>query len=190
MSSTSLSVSARMTRSSPLLAAFNDCLPRAQPGFSSEDRRVKACAMANDSIRKRLIGTWRLVAVETEDISTGEKFPAWGDNPAGFINYAPDGRMMVINVRSDRKKPAGAVPSAAEAADLFMSMLAYAGTYTIDGNEVTHHIEISWNEAWSGSHQVRIARFDGNRVHLSTRPSPDLASGRMSVRTMTWERLQ
>jgi hypothetical protein len=145
--------------------------------------------MSNDATRERLIGTWRLIAVETEDLATGEKSEGWGPNPLGFINYAPDGRMMVMNLRSDRDKPAGAVPSPSEAANLFKSMLAYAGTYSLDGNHVTHHIEISWNEAWSGTDQVRIARFDGNRVHLSTKPSPDLASGRMSVRTMTWEKL-
>jgi hypothetical protein len=145
--------------------------------------------MTDESNRRRLIGTWRLVAVQTEDLATGEKFDAWGSAPAGFINYAPDGRMMVINVRSDRTRPAGAVPTPVEAAELFKSMLAYTGTYTIDGNEVTHHIEISWNEAWTGTHQARIARFEGNRVHLQTKPSPDLANGRMSVRTMTWEKL-
>lgn len=146
--------------------------------------------MANDGNRERLIGTWRLVTVETVDLATGERSESWGANPLGYINYAPDGRMMVMNMRKDRSKPAGAVPTSAEAADLFKSMLAYAGTYSLDGDEVTHHIEISWNEAWSGTHQVRIARFDGNRVHLSTKPSPDLANGRMSVRTMTWEKLR
>jgi hypothetical protein len=146
--------------------------------------------MANDDHRARLIGTWRLIAVETEDLATGKKSDSWGPDPLGFINYAPDGRMMVINVRRDRARPASAVPTAAEAADLFKGMLAYAGTYSIAGDEVTHHIEISWNEAWSGTDQVRIARFDGDRVHLSTRPSPDLANGRMSVRTMTWEKLK
>ncbi len=145
--------------------------------------------MANDGNRERLIGTWRLVDVETEDLANGQKSKSWGPEPLGFINYAPNGRMMVMNLRSDRKKPSSAVPTAAEAADLFKSMLAYAGTYTLDGNTVTHHIEISWNEAWSGTQQLRIARFDGNRVHLSTKPSPDIANGRMSVRTMTWEKL-
>jgi hypothetical protein len=145
--------------------------------------------MANDSNRAHLIGTWRLIAVETEDLTTGVKSEGWGPNPLGYINYAPDGRMMVINARSDRKRPAGTVPTSDEAADLFKGVLAYAGTYSLNGNEVTHHIDISWNEAWTGTDQVRIARFDGNRVHLSTRPSPDLANGRMSVRTMTWEKM-
>lgn len=145
--------------------------------------------MADTSNRERLIGTWRLVAVKTKDVTTGKVSDVWGPDPMGYINYGPDGRMIVINTRSDRKRPAGTVPTAEEAADLFKGCVAYAGTYTIDGNVVTHHIDISWNEAWTGTHQERIATFDGNRVHLSTRPSPDIASGLMSVRTMTWEKM-
>ena len=29
-----------------------------------------------------------------------------------------------------------------------------------------------WNETWTGTKQKRIARFEGNRVYLSTPPSP------------------
>jgi len=50
-------------------------------------------------------------------------------------------------------------------------------------------VDISWNEAWTGTRQVRKARFDGNRVHLSANPALDVATGKMSVRTMTWEKL-
>jgi hypothetical protein len=138
----------------------------------------------------RLIGTWKLVSVIAEDLATGEKRDAWGSNPSGYINYGPDGRMMVINTRSDRGKPKGTAPTREEAADLFQSVLAYGGRYSVNGNEVTHHVDISWNEAWTGSDQVRLARFEGDRVHLSTRPSPDPVNGRMSVRTMVWEKLK
>ncbi len=146
--------------------------------------------MENDATRARLIGTWKLVLVVNEDVSTGQKTDFFGPNPAGYINYGPDGRMIVINTRSDRRKPAGAAPTPEEAAELFRGVLAYAGTYTVEGNEVTHHVDISWNEAWTGTHQTRIARFDGERVHLSTEPTVDPINGRMSVRTMTWEKLK
>ena len=138
----------------------------------------------------RLIGTWKLVSVVAEDLASGEKRDAWGPSPHGFINYGPDGRMIVINTRGDRSKPQGSAPTREEAADLFQGVLAYAGRYSVNGNEVTHHVDISWNEAWTGTDQVRIARFDGDRVHLSTRPSPDPVNGRMSVRTMVWEKLK
>jgi hypothetical protein len=139
---------------------------------------------------QRLIGTWKLVSVKARDLDSGQKRDAWGANPVGYINYAPDGRMMVINARSGRAKPKGPAPTPQEAADLFQGMLAYAGTYSVKGNEVTHHVDVSWNEAWTGTDMLRIATFDGERVHLSTRPTPDPVTGRMSVRTMTWEKLK
>ena len=68
-------------------------------------------------------------------------------------------------------------------------MTSYGGTYSIDGNEITHHVDVSWNQSWTGTDQKRVARFEGNRVCLSTPPSVDPITGTMSVRTMTWEKL-
>jgi hypothetical protein len=146
--------------------------------------------MQNDNPKQRLMGTWKLVSVVNEDVATGKKTDFFGPNPSGYITYTPDGRMMVLNVRSDRQRPAGTHATPEEAASLFQSVLAYGGDYTIEGNEITHHVDISWNEVWTGTKQTRVFRFDGDRVHLSTKPSPDPVHGRMSVRTMTWEKLK
>ncbi len=145
--------------------------------------------MSNEQTRRHILGTWKLLAAVREDIPSGAKTDLLGANPTGYINYAPDGRMMVLNVGSDRPKPAGGNATSAEAEALFRSMTGYAGTYTVDGNEITHHVEVSWNESWSGTRQKRFARFEGNRIYLSTPPSPDPLTGRMSVRTMTWEKV-
>ncbi len=141
-------------------------------------------------MRENLIGTWKLVAVVNEDIATGARSDLFGSNPIGYINYAPDGRMMVMQVGGDRTKPAGATPSREEAAALFKSLLGYAGTYSIDGDEVTHHVDISWNESWTGTRQKRRFRFEGDRLHLSVGPSPNPVDGRMSVRTVVWEKVK
>ncbi len=98
--------------------------------------------------------------------------------------------MMAIIARGDRASPAGARPTTAEAEALFKSVLSYAGTYSVSGNEVTHHVDVSWNEAWTGTRQTRIFQLDGNRLQLSTPPSPDPLDGKMSVRTMVWERVK
>jgi Lipocalin-like domain len=145
--------------------------------------------MSNDHTRQHLLGTWKLLSAVREEIPSGAKSDLMGATPIGYINYAPDGRMMVVNVGSERRKPAGVSATSAEAEALFRSMTSYAGTYTIEGNEITHHVEVSWNESWTGTRQKRIARFEGNRMYLSTPPSPDPLSGMMSVRTMTWEKL-
>jgi hypothetical protein len=73
---------------------------------------------------------------------------------------------------------------------LFSSMLAYAGTYEFDGNTIKHHIEISWNEVWSGSIQVRDVKKEGNRLIYTTRPAPSPIDGTMGFATLIWEKVK
>jgi Lipocalin-like domain len=141
-------------------------------------------------MRERLIGTWKLISAVREELPSGVKVDQLGANPVGYINYASDGRMIAIIARSDRKKPAGARPTQGEAEALLTSMVSYAGAYTVAGNEVTHHVDVSWNESWTGTEQTRLFEFDAERLRLSTRPSPDPLDGRMSVRRMVWERVK
>ena len=143
-----------------------------------------------DDLRQRLLGTWKLVAATREDIASGARTDQLGASPVGYINYAPDGRMLALVARGDRSRPAAAIPTSAEAEALMRSMVGYGGRYTIDGDEITHHVDISWNESWTGTEQKRRFKLDGDRLQLSTRPSPDPSDGTMSVRHMVWERLK
>ncbi len=145
---------------------------------------------ASDQVPDWLPGTWKLVAVTRRDLATGAVVDFFGRDPLGYINYAPDRRMMVVIVRSGRQRPAGASPTPAEAEALMKSLVSYAGTYSIRGGEITHHVELSWNEAWTGTDQTRLFRFDGRQLHLDTPPSPDPVDGTMSVRSMTWRRAE
>ena len=149
-----------------------------------------ALAQQSDSAASRLFGTWKLVSVIREEVPSGATMDLMGPSPQGFITYSADGRMMVILVRSDRKKPAANTATATEAENLFRSVISYAGTYTISGNEVTHHVDVSWNESWTGTKQIRIFKFDGNKVSLSTPVSPDPLDGKMSVRSLIWEKVK
>jgi hypothetical protein len=140
-----------------------------------------------NSIRQAILGTWKLVSYIREDLPSGAKSDVMGD-----LNYGPDGRMMVMIVGNDRKKPAGAIATPDEAKALITSMLAYGGTYSIDSEAktVTHHIDISWDQARTGTDNVRSYKLEGNRLMLSTEPSNDPATGRKTVRTLIWERLK
>jgi len=137
-----------------------------------------------------LVGTWRLVEAVSEDLSTGQKTNIYKGTPSGFMMYGADGRMMAMNVDSGRKQPAAAAATASEAEALFRSMVAYGGTYRVDGNRVIHHVDISWNEIWTGTDQVRDYKLEGERLSLATAPSPDPFTGKMSVRTIVWQRIK
>src|SRR6267143_3570921 len=121
-----------------------------------------------NSIQQQILGTWKLISFVREEIPSGAKSDVMGADPSGYINYGRDGRMIVIIFGSDRKKPVGPVATPEEAEALIRSMLAYAGTYTVDGEAktVTHHIDVSWNQARTGESLVRTYKLDGDRLTL------------------------
>ena len=135
------------------------------------------------------VGTWRLRAVERKNLATGETAPLWGEHPSGTLIYTAQGRMSALVLAESRKAPGGATPAEAEAAALFRSMVAYAGRYTIEPTRVIHHVEQSWNQAWTGTDVVRFYKLEGNRLTLTTAPAPNPRDSQMSVSTLVWERL-
>jgi Lipocalin-like domain len=142
---------------------------------------------------QQLYGTWRLVSAVTTVLSTGEKYDALGKAPIGYITYGPEGRMQVIIVADQRSKPGHAAiadMTDPERKDLLMTFTAYAGTYNFDGKTVTHHIDLSWNQVWSGTDQIRDVRLDGDRVILTTRPGPSPRDGRMGTVSLVWQKVR
>ena len=106
-----------------------------------------------------ILGTWKLQSLVYEALATGQRSRPFGDHPDGYLSYSPDGRMYAIGVAEDRPKPHDPVPTEEEKVKLQGSMLAYAGTYTVDGEKVVHHVDISWNESWTGTDQVRSTKW-------------------------------
>ncbi len=141
-------------------------------------------------IPPEFLGTWKLVSYVRQDIPSGAKSDVMGPHPQGYINYARDGRMIVMIVGTNRKKPAAPVATPAEAAALLKSMLAYAGTFTVDttAKTVTHHVEISWDESRTNTDQTRRFKLEGNILHLTTDPSTDPATGQKTIRELLWEK--
>jgi hypothetical protein len=150
---------------------------------------LTTAAATADPVPARLIGTWRLVSNTIEEIPSGARTDLFGPNPIGYIVYAADGRMMILQVRSERPLPAGPSVTGPEAEALFRSLIAYGGTYSVAGDVITHHVDISWNQSWTGTDQVRHFKFEGNRVELATDPSPDPIHGKMSIRRLVWEKI-
>lgn len=102
-----------------------------------------------------IVGTWRIESFIREVTATGQRHNEFGDKPSGYISYLPDGRMHAMLVADNRARP---TPTDKEKAELFGTMIAYAGTYRIEGDKVVHDVEVSWNPLWTGSKQVRFLR--------------------------------
>ncbi len=137
-----------------------------------------------------LPGTWKLRSHIREDVETGDKSHPFGTQPVGYLNYSPDGRMMVMFVSDNRKAPAEPVPTDPEMIALFKTVIAYAGAYNIEGNRVTHNVDVSWDEAWTGTKQTRFFKLDGKLLTLTSAPLRNRQDGRMSVFTLVWEKIE
>ena len=136
-----------------------------------------------------LSGTWKLVSFTTEDLASGESTGLFGAHPEGFLSYGPDGRMYAILTKDNRKPPADFLPTDAERIDLYNGFCSYAGTYTVVDDKVSHHVDASWNESWTGTVQVRRFRFEGERLILQTEPADNPVNGRRCISTLVWVRL-
>lgn len=148
------------------------------------DRRTRAVASVEE-----LYGTWRLVSWTRHLLETGKTVEAFGKAPCGFLSYSRDGRVFFIMTKQDRRKPADLTKlTDAERAELYNTMVAYAGTFTFDGKVATCNVDASWNEVWTGSAQVRNVMFEGDRLVWRTNPQPGI-DGKQVVGVFVWEKL-
>ena len=137
-----------------------------------------------------LLGTWKLRSLTRVDAETGKQSTTLGVHPVGYLNYSSDGRVMAILLAENRVAPGGAIPSDSEAAALFKTMAAYTGTFTVQGNQVTHNVDASWNEAWTGTQLIRSYQLDGNSLTITTAQARYETTGRLGVATLVWERIR
>jgi Lipocalin-like domain len=154
--------------------------------------------MSTPSIQNNLlIGIWKLISA-TAIYADGRVAPdVYGANPTGYITYTPDGHMMVMFSRSDRPSLSQEMRSplspemqslpTEELAQAFTTFNAYAGTYTLSGNTVTHHIEIASIPNRVSTTLVRTFTLNENQVTLRT--SPVLNDGVEIVLELVWERI-
>jgi hypothetical protein len=116
---------------------------------------------------RSIVGAWRLKSF-VRVTADGGRYDQLGAHPDGYLIYSADGRMSVLMVDGDRPPPQHAPPDPAERAALHETMLAYAGSYRVDGDKIVHHIEIAWDQTRLGSDQVRFFSFEGDRLLLRT----------------------
>ena len=137
-----------------------------------------------------ILGTWKLQSLVYEAIATGQRSSPFGDRPDGYLSYSPDGRMYAIGVAEYRPKPRDPVPTDEEKVKLQGSMFAYAGTYTADGEKVVHHVDISWNQSWTGTDLVRFYKLEGNTLTITTARAQSAIDGEEGEFILVWDKVQ
>lgn len=101
--------------------------------------------------------------------------------------YTPE-RVIFFILRNNRRRPDGLLPSREEKIALFDTMFAYSGSYTVEPDRIVHHVDMSWNEAWSGTEQIRFCNVDGDTLTYASAPGLNPFDGREVVHEVTYVR--
>ena len=114
------------------------------------------------------VGTWRLVSWEVTQ-PDGTIHYLYGKAVVGYLIYTADGYMSAEIMDPDRQQSDPNFPLEfagsqtlpdADRAWAYSTYLSYCGTYTVEGDTVTHHVKAGLIPSWTGSEQVRHFKFD------------------------------
>jgi len=141
-------------------------------------------SFANDN--SKIQGSWKLVSYEVEVQSSGEIMLPMGKAPTGYVMFSPESRVWFV-LTGEGRKPA---KTAEEKAALLDSVIAYSGTYRLEGDKWITSVEVAWNPAWVGTEQTRPFKVEDNRLQVLTpwRVMPNWGEKGMTRSIITFER--
>ena len=131
------------------------------------------------------VGTWKLIDYSfLHEDGTVEK--PWGENVVGFLIYSAEGYMSGNLSPAGRRHNLEATTN--EKPSRKRDYIAYAGPYTVEGETVTHHVEVSLFPNWLGTAQLRYHKREGDTLVLRTPPIPS-GDGTVAVQ-LTWHKVR
>jgi hypothetical protein len=143
------------------------------------------------SLRERLVGSWRLVSYEARH---GDGRPAaypLGEDAKGYILYTANGFMSAQIMRLDRplyQADGLSDGTDAESAEAARGYVAYSGPYHVeDDSVVVHQPEVSLFPNWVDATASRMAVLVGRRLELTTTAPVRFGEEQLTV-VLVWER--
>ncbi len=132
-----------------------------------------------------LFGTWRVTSFKLQVVGEPEERDILGPNPKGYIILTPEPRIMVLLTADGRRPPT----NQAEAAAMLQSMTAYTGRIVLEPDKFTTDVEISSNQVFAGTPQVRYYTLNGDTLTVRT-PEQDTAMfpGKRASSVLTFQR--
>lgn len=133
-----------------------------------------ALQLGAQSYPTHLIGEWKL-ETWTGTSNDGEVLNPFGNNPLGRLFYTENGSVVLVLMRSDRKRFASEDPSdrtPGEIEQAFHSFFTYTGTFEVnaEGGYIEHQVELCSNPNWVGKAQTRYFELMGDSLVLTTPP--------------------
>lgn len=127
-----------------------------------------------------ITGSWTLIS--SVRCGKNKEVPVFGDPSSGQIQYTADGRMSAFLQDPEW------VGRGSMIAHPLKEFFAYAGRWSLQGNDIRHDIEFCSVPLMVNTHFMRrVNVIDDNRIELLTEPEID-KSGAERFLKLTWQR--
>jgi hypothetical protein len=140
-----------------------------------------------EDVMADIVGSWELQSLYRQR-HDGSREALYGDRPSGRLTYTPDGVVHAILVSDDRPCPSSMDMADKDRAGLFQTMVAYSGTYRVEGNKVIHAVDVSWNQLWTSTDLVRFYELKDDVLRIITAPTVDPLDGTSNIYVLEWRR--
>lgn len=146
---------------------------------------VTLLVLMGNAASQGLVGTYKLISF-TSKFDDGTSYEFLGPQPVGYTVITPK-LFTSILVSADRRPGAAADAKLA----LFNSLIAYSGPYTIEGTKLITDVEVSWNQAWTGTKQGRTWRVEGDKLILVTDWAPSVKDpSKKASGHLVWQKVE
>ena len=150
--------------------------------------------MAQQNLRERLIGAWKLESYVEKPVDGSTPFYPMGEKPQGIIMYTSDGYMSAQLMHPDRPPFASGDwfrGSDEEFREEALGYIAYCGPFHTDEDKqtLTHSMFVSLFPNWLGHTQPRVVKIEGDMLHLSS-ATPIMSGGKRTMSYLSWRRAE
>jgi Lipocalin-like domain len=148
---------------------------------------VAGSATAQD-LQSSLVGLWKVTSVANKLVPTGEIVHPFGEHPTGNELFTRGGHVMFSMFGEHRNVAGRANAAEVDRAALFNALVAYTGTYKVDGSKVIVHFEASANPGMSD--RTYAADISDNKLMLPSEPFTSGITGQRIITIRTFERVE
>jgi hypothetical protein len=161
-------------------------------GYAGEKKigqnKTTMSSNATDCSAAELVGTWKLIRTSSTTPAGESIANPYGIAPVGLLTYTSEGRMSSVISYGGRKPLSMSSVKMEEQAEAFNTFLAYAGSYTLSGDRVTHHVEVCSIQNYAEKDLVRTIKFEKDKITLTTPPT--LVNGKIQIIELVWQRVR
>jgi hypothetical protein len=131
--------------------------------------------------QQSLVGTYKLISRIAELDGKQEQF-----TQHGYLVLTPTVAVFCFTAENRKFGTSDAGKVA-----LFDTLVAWAGTYRIEGKKLIIRVDTSWIERWNGKDQIRTWELSGNRLMITAGPQPRGSNPSQTIiDRQIWEKIE